>query len=234
MQERDGGRAAHPVALRHLVAADAVLRGAVEVVVALEPGLDRRLDPSVRHRVVRAALADGQRPAGAVVLALAALVVLAPLEVGEDLVVGPAGAPAVVVHAVAADVDHRVDRRRTTERLAARHVHHPVVAAGLGERRVVPVHVGLEERAERGRYVDQLLLVRRPRLDQEDRDVRVLAQTRGEHAARRPCSDDDVVVSVHGTDQTTGPRGCQMAATASSIGTSPGPRSNVLPTEPGS
>ena len=65
-----------------------------------------------------------QRPAVAVVLARAELVVLGALEHRQDVVVAPAGiaevAPGVVVGAVAADVDHRVRRRAAAERLAAR------------------------------------------------------------------------------------------------------------------
>ena len=111
VQIGDRRAGAHPAAHRHLVGPEAVLFGAVEVFGAGEPELDAGLDERRAHDVLRAAVGDGQRPAGAVKLVLAALVVLGLLEVRQQVVEGPArDAPAVVVRAVAADVDHVVDR----------------------------------------------------------------------------------------------------------------------------
>ena len=94
MQVGDRGRAAHPVSLRELVEADAVLPAPVEVGVRGQAGLDRRLDPGARELVIRARVGDAQRPARAVQRVCAALVVLGALEVRQHLVPAPARAPA--------------------------------------------------------------------------------------------------------------------------------------------
>ena len=65
-----------------------------------------------------------ERPAGAVEVVGAALVVLGLAEVGQHIIVAPAGvaelAPMVEVLGLAADVDQSVDRARSAERFAAR------------------------------------------------------------------------------------------------------------------
>src|SRR5436305_228605 len=125
-----------------------VLAGAVEVGVELVPGLASGLDHDVDQRVHRAAFGHRQRSANAVELTLAALVVLGALEVGEDLVIAPALAPArgplVVVQAVAPDIDHRVDRAAAAEHPPAREIQTAVVHPGLGIAQQVPVELGLE------------------------------------------------------------------------------------------
>ncbi len=118
------GRAAAPaVPLGDLVVADPVLLGAVEVVVGDRAAADGRLDevPGVLGLVPQ--VLDRERPADAVIGALAATVVLGPAEVRQQLPVPPARAavviaPAVVVGLVAADVDHRVHGRGAAEDLA--------------------------------------------------------------------------------------------------------------------
>src|SRR5262249_50120038 len=112
---------AHAAALGHLVHADAVLPGAVEVIVAGESRFGPRLDEGRRDPVARALVGDRQRPAGRVPLGSAALVVLGLEGAGEEVLPGPARhPPLVVVAAVAADVDHRVHRGGAAEHLAAR------------------------------------------------------------------------------------------------------------------
>ena len=115
VQVGDRGRAAQPVAAGHLVAADALLSGCVEVGVVGQPGGSGGVEPRLAQQAARAAILDRERTTDAVVLALAALVVLGALEVREQIVVAPPlaavlVAPLVVVGPVAADVDHRVDR----------------------------------------------------------------------------------------------------------------------------
>jgi len=198
LQERRVGGLAAAVALGDLEAAHALLAGAVEVGVVLVAGVDRRLDHRVDELVVRAALAHLQRAADAVELALAALVVLGALEVGQHLVEGPAGGallgPLVVVDAVAAQVDHRVDRAAAAEQLAARQVQAAAAEPRLGLAEQVPVGGALEQQRERHRHGDLGEVLRSARLDQRDADVRVLRQARGEHAARRSGADDHVVI----------------------------------------
>src|SRR6185437_10532487 len=151
--------AAHAVPLGHLVEADALLLRSVEVVTGHGAAPDGRLDekpgvlglvPQVLHR---------QRAAGAVVLARAAGVVLGPAEVREQVVVPPPGAavgaaPAVVVVAVAAQVDHRPDRGRAAEGLAARPVDRAGARPLLRGRDVVPVVLAAEEPTVRGGDAD--------------------------------------------------------------------------------
>ena len=143
MQERVRGAAAHPAALGQLEAADALLAGAVEIRVVLVAGLLCGLEQRVNDRMHRAALGYRHRAADPVVGVLAALVVLRALEVRQHIVVAPAGAagsgPGVVVGAVAADVDHRVDRAAAAEHLAAREVQAAVVEPGLGLALEIPV-----------------------------------------------------------------------------------------------
>ena len=90
VQVGDGGAAAPAVALRQLEAAGAVLCGSVVVVVRLEAGLERCRDRCVAQGMQRPAVADAERPTDAVVKALAALVVLGPLEVRQHVFVAPA------------------------------------------------------------------------------------------------------------------------------------------------
>ena len=133
MQVGHRGAAPHPAALGQLVVADPVLLRPVEVVVGLMPGLLRRLDIGVHQGVPGPAVADGQRAAGAVQVARAALVVLGPQEVGQHVRPAPSGRaarrPLVVVGTVPADVDHRVHRRRAAQHLAAGQVPAPEVDA---------------------------------------------------------------------------------------------------------
>ena len=146
----------------------------------------------------RAAVADAQRPADAVVAARAALVVLGALEVRQDVVVAPAveahGRPLVVVGAVPADVDHRVERARAPEDAPARQVVAAVVQARLGLAEQRPVPVAGEVRPERERHVDLGRVVGRPRLDDRDPHVRILAQPMRDDTARRARAHDHVVV----------------------------------------
>src|SRR5437764_6967037 len=135
MQERVGGAAAPAVALGELEAPDPLLARAVEVWILLVAGHPRRLEHRVDERMHRAALGDRHRPADAVKLVLATLVVLGAPEVRQDLVVAPAVAPgrrpAVVVGTVAADVDHRVDRATASHRSPPGEIQAAVVQTGL-------------------------------------------------------------------------------------------------------
>ena len=198
MQIGDRGAAAPPVALGELEAPGALLGGAVEVLVVRDADLAGGLDPGLDDRVHRAALADAERAADPVVVARAALVVLGALEVGQDVLVAPAfeahRRPLVVVGAVAADVDHRVERARAAEHAAARQVVAPVVEPRLGLTEQRPVPVARQVRAEGERHVDLGGVVGRARLDHRHLDVRILAQAIGHHAAGRAGADDHVVV----------------------------------------
>ena len=187
MHISDGRAAAATVALGQLVMAEAVLRPAVEVVGARMTRLDGCLDEGLHHHVARSALRHRQ-------------VLQRALEARQQVVVAPAGAarvaPAVVVGRIAADVDHRVRRRRAAQRAPARQDDAPPVAMRLAARGVVPVDLAAAERGDPQRDVDVVVGVRRTGLDQQDADVGILAQARRQHAPCRAGADDDVV--VHG------------------------------------
>ena len=161
------------------------------------PACSRRLDHRVDQRVHGAAVGHAERAADAVEGVLAALVVLRALEVRQHLVVAPAlgaaGRPVVVVGAVAADVDHRVDRARAAEHATARQVQPPVAEARLLLAVEVPVDARLEA-AGKAAASGSPAGCPGPGLEHRDLDVGVLAQARGEHAARRAGADDHVVV----------------------------------------
>ena len=186
------------VALRALEAPHAVLARAVEVRGVVEARELARLEHGVDQRGHRAAVRHAEGPTDAVVLVLAALVVLGALEVGQHLVVaparGPAGRPAVVVGAVAAEVDHRVDRARSADDLAAREVQAAAPEPRLRLAVEIPVDAGLEQHREGRRHGDLRLGVLTAGLEQRDPDVGILAEPRRDHAACRSRADDHVVV----------------------------------------
>src|SRR5207302_4043776 len=138
----DGGGAALSVACRRLVITDAVLAGAVEIVIAgkAEPG--RRRDKMLTDRVLRD-IRHTERSVGAVEPVGAAHLVLRASEIGQHIVKRPAGiaelAPMVEIFGLAADIDHAVDRRGTAEHLAARPEHAAIPGAGVGLGLVAPI-----------------------------------------------------------------------------------------------
>src|SRR3984893_18655492 len=139
------------------------------------------------------------RPAGAVVRSDAAGVVLGPPEVRHEVLVAPAGAavlvpPALEVVAVAANVDHRVDRGRGAEDLNQRPVDGPAGRAVLRDGQVVPVVFGLEQPVQGGGGADLLGVIGRPGFQEQDADGGIGGQARRQDAARASGADDDVVI----------------------------------------
>ena len=197
VEERVGGAPTLPVPLRQLEPADPVLALSVEIGVRRVPRLDGRFEHRVDEGVHGTALGDGERPADAVVQALPSLVVLAALEVREHLRVAPAGAPTrgpvVVVEAIPAEVDHRVDRARAADHATPRVVEPPTAEPRLGLAQDVPVEARLEHDRERRRDADLGDGVRWAGFEQKHLDIRVLTQSRRQDAARGAGADDDVV-----------------------------------------
>ena len=125
-QEGLGRRAAQSVARRRLGHHEARLLAAVAVVV-LVAHLDAGVDEGRHQRRPERRLRHRQRPARAVVRRAGQVriaVVLRFHEVGQHLVVGPAGVagggPRVVIAPVASHVQHVVQHRRSAQDLAAR------------------------------------------------------------------------------------------------------------------
>jgi len=213
-----GGRAAlallrSVVELGDLVGARPLLPLAVEIGVGgdlrLGAGVDEGPGDGARGRLV----GDLQRPAGGVVVAGAALVVLGLQEIGLDGVPVPAlGAeigPEVVILGLAADVEHGVDGRRAAERLAARLEPAAAVQPGLRHRLegpVVDLRPARDHRRDQRRGADEEVLAGAAGLDQADRDGRVLAEPRRQHRAGRAAAGNHVI-EFHAWPPSRTPRG---------------------------
>ena len=109
------------------------------------------------------------------------------LELGER----PAVSPLVVVVTRAPHDEARVVSRATAEDARARG--RPVVGLGLPE---VRHRQGASVEHVRGPASFRVAAVVRSRLDKADRPLRLLAQSCGEHAARRPSTHDDHVEAL--------------------------------------
>ncbi len=193
-----GAAASHP-ADGQLVVADALLLGAVEIGVGLEPGLLRAGRKGVVQFVVRAQIRDVERAALPMIIVGAALLVLGAAEIRQHVVIRPADiaelAPMVEILALAADVDQPVDRARAAEHLAARPRDAPPVEPrhrlGLelpGDPRMIDVAV------EPGRDMDPRVGVLAAGLDHQHLRRRVGRQPVGQHAPGRAGADDDEIV----------------------------------------
>src|SRR5215470_18880309 len=119
------------VFLRHLIAAEAFMVLRVEVVAGAELRLLRGLQEYSPYWIFRAQPVDVQRSLLAVIVAVEIGVVFRALEIGQHVGERPAGVaergPVVVVPAVAADIDHGVDRRRSAEPFSTRLITDPPV-----------------------------------------------------------------------------------------------------------
>ena len=91
----------------------AFLLGAVEIVGDGDVTFSGGIQEVILEGVAGAAVADPERPVGAVVLVVDALVVFIEPEVRQHIFIGPAvitqGGPVVVVLAVATDIHHGID-----------------------------------------------------------------------------------------------------------------------------
>ena len=87
----------------------------------------RRHDEGLRQRIGMPPVRHRQRAAGAVIFVGAALLIFGLLEIGQHVVIAPAGvaalAPAIVVLVLAAHIQQAVDRTRSAQHLAARLKH---------------------------------------------------------------------------------------------------------------
>ena len=146
---------------------------------------------------------DEQRPVGAVRGVVQPAVALHAAKVLEDGVPAPVGAvivaaqdlvPVVIVGGAAADIDLRVHRRAAAEHIALRDVVRAAVEMRLRHGRVV-LHVlaAVDHLEDAGRHVEQRMVVRMPRLEQQNAMVALGDQLRRGDTAGRPAADDDVV-----------------------------------------
>ena len=201
-QIADRGRAALAVAGRRLVIADAVLPGAVEIVVARKAETHRGVDERLADRVLVGDVGDAERAASPVECVGAARLMFGALEIRQHVVERPAAvaelAPMVEILGLAADIDHAVDRGRAAQHLAARPEHAAVGGAGVGLGLVAPV----DRRVRKGfakaeRDMDPAVLVLAAGLEQDHPRRRVLAQPRGDGASGRAGADHDEIGLDH-------------------------------------
>ena len=194
--ERRAGAAA--ATGRGLEKSRAFLGRAVEIGIGRDAGLGGGDDEGFRQRIMVPPVGHRQRSAAAVIFVGAALLVLGLLEIGQHVVIAPAGiaalAPAIVILVLAAHIEQAVDRTRTAEHLAARLEHLPAVQSRLRLGLVHPVDgLFLEQLAVAERYVDPEIAVLRSGLQQQHGVFAVGAQAIGEHASGRAGADDDIV-----------------------------------------
>src|SRR6516165_10170449 len=121
-------------------------------------------DEAIMEFVLRPQIADVQRTPAAVVLIGAALLVLGSPEIGEHVIIRPAGIaqlpPQIEILFLAANVDEAIDRARSAEHFAARPNH--TAAAELTKRLCfkLPGDFGVENIAvEPRRYVDPGIVI---------------------------------------------------------------------------
>src|SRR5712691_825730 len=118
------GAPAFAVFLRHLIEAEAFVILGIEILADPKLGLARRLQKGLLHRVIGAQFVDGEWASLAVIVAAEIGIVFRALEVWQHVGERPAGVaqrrPLIVVAAVAANVDHGIDRGGAAEPLAAR------------------------------------------------------------------------------------------------------------------
>ena len=128
---------------------------------------------------------------------------LGALEIGQAMGVVPVrGArlfgPAVEVAGMATNIDHAVDRGRTAQALAAWRIDPSPGKPRLGLALELPSIARIVHRVEHARgHVDEDRIVASARLDQQYRNLRVLTQPVGQHAACRARAHNDVIEGLN-------------------------------------
>ena len=188
---------------RALEIADAMLPVAAVVVgAARDTHADRAVDERLADRVDPVDVGDRQ-----VALAAMDAVIgdadppLGALVVGQHVDIAPAAIaalrPTVEIGALAAVVDHAVDRAGTAQRASLRGGDRAAAAAFGGLGLELPGEVRVEQHLdEPGRHVDVGMPVRRAGFQHADRGARLLGQPVRQHRARRAAADDDIVERI--------------------------------------
>jgi len=127
---------------------------------------------------------------------------LGTTEIREHVVVGPALTarltPQVVIPRVSADVDHAVDRRRSTQGLTPGNEDLAIVQVGIGFGVVEPVaHLRRIENTAEQRDVDHRIDVAPARLQKENPVLGVFGKPIGQDATGRAGPHNDEVVGRH-------------------------------------
>ena len=197
-------REPHAVLLRDLIGAEAVLAGAVIVGIVRVATTLGSLDQQVERRIAVAKPADIQRPATAMIFIILAgeFAMFGAPEIGKHVGIAPAAVatlrPAVIVGLLAADIEHRVDRRRAAKHLASRLFDPPVVAGRIGLGLEHPVHRRVDHRLDvTGRNVDQRVAVLAASFKKHHAHRRIFAQPRGKHTSGGPAANNHIICSHH-------------------------------------
>ena len=197
----DGSAAAPAVPLRCVESRNALRLIAVQVLRAPLAGLLASVEESIEQRAFEAALADTERTRSAAPVVGAAVAGLAGLEVRQAPGVAPFRqaklvSPTIVVERMPTHIDHRVDRRRAADDLAARHVDGPVEKLRLRLGHIVPVDARIEVGTiDAGRDMDHELVIHGAGLEDENTILRIGAELGCQHAARRAGANDHIVVA---------------------------------------
>ena len=200
--QKSGGRVAAPVAAQgELVAPHAVGLGAIEVGRARVAGLGCGVQPGFAIGVVVAQVRHAQFASAAMEFVSATVIAFRAFEVGQHLLVAPAGRaqrrPVVVVGALAADVEQAVDGAGAAQHLATRPDHGAVAGLGLCFDRELPGKALVVDGAKVAYRQTQPKPLRWPTgFEQQDAAGRVGAQAVGQHATGRSGADDDVVKTL--------------------------------------
>jgi hypothetical protein len=204
LQVGGGGALARAIDDVELMPADALRLLAVAVLGRGNAGLERGVEERLGERMSVARRRDAHRSADAAVGRVAGLGVLRALEVRQHAVVVPTGRavarPALEVGPMPADVCHGVDGARAAEHLALRQGVGAVGRASLGHGRVAPVDLGPAQRRPRLRDPQQVKRRRTSCLQEQDARAVAFGEARREHATRRACPHDHVVVVAHRRD----------------------------------
>ena len=144
-----------------------------------------------------------QRPACAVPGIRAAFLVFRLLEVGQDIVIAPAGIaevfPIVEIFALAANVDQSVNRTRSAEHAPARHLDTPTLHARFGIGLEHPVDVFVEHGfAKAERNMDPRIAIAAAGFQQQHAMPAGFGQAIRQYATGGAGADDDVVVVIGG------------------------------------
>jgi hypothetical protein len=189
-------------ALVDLEVVDAEIVPGVEVLGARDARLLAGRDERLENVPAQAVRLHPPFAAGAVEFGRAAVMVFAALEQRQHGIPAPAGVadgrrPAVVILALAAHVDHAVDRRAAAEHAPARIQKRTAVEPRLLARVISPVRARIADAIQiADRDVDPVVVVAAARFEQQHANVRIGRQPIGEHAARRAGADDHVVVAA--------------------------------------
>jgi len=142
-----------------------------------------------------------ERPALAVIDAVEFGIVFRAFEIGQHVGIGPAGIaerrPSIVIAAMAADIDHRIDRGRAAEPLAARLIADAAVEAGLrhGIERPV-VDLAGDHQDQRARRGDHPIVILAAGLQQRHRGQGILGEAARHRAPAGATAHHDKIKSV--------------------------------------